>query len=135
MPRNEWRAFRCALFAALDAAFPLEHCPTVKTVLRELGKNCFEVDLAIAGRAEPSGAIDPRLKTTVYALAAAGTELGVLYVKHFDSVVIEVDEFEIIELLQDEMAWIEQNVAAGMIFQALQKHFKGDAVVQILARV
>src|SRR5213076_141037 len=58
MPRNEWRAFGCALFAALDAAFPFEHGPTVKTVLRELGKNCFEVDLAIAGRAEPSGAVD-----------------------------------------------------------------------------
>src|SRR5438046_9095084 len=123
MPRNEWRAFGCALFAALDAAFPFEHGPTVKTVLRELGKNGFEVDLAIAGRAEPSGAVDPRLKTPVHALAAARAELGVLHVKHLNSVVIEIDEFEIVELLQDEMAWIEQNVAAGMIFRALQTHF------------
>src|SRR5207302_6852812 len=89
--------------------------------------------LAIAGRAEPSGAVDPRLKAAVHALAAARAELGVLYVKHLDSVVIEIDEFEIVELLQDEMAWIEEDVAAGMIFQALQKHFKGDAVVQIFA--
>src|SRR5258707_5938128 len=135
MPRNEWRAFRCALFAALDAAFPFENGPTVETVLRELGKNCFEVYLAVAGRAESSGAIDPGWKAAVHALAAAGAELGVLHVKHFYAVVIEIDEFEIVELVQDEMAWIEQDVAAGMILQPLQKHFEGDAVVQIFAGV
>ena len=36
VPRNEWRAFCGALFAALDAAFPFENGPTVEAVLREL---------------------------------------------------------------------------------------------------
>ena len=45
--------------------------------------------------------------------------------------VIEIEEFEIIELLKNEMAWVKKHVAAWMIADALQKHFESDSVVQI----
>jgi hypothetical protein len=46
--RDKRRAFRRALLAALDAAFPLQHGPAGKIILRQLGKNSGEIDLPIA---------------------------------------------------------------------------------------
>src|SRR3954454_8097160 len=60
---DELRAFRRALLRVLDAALPFEHCPAVVVVLRELGKDAVEVDLAIAERAEAPRALDPGLIT------------------------------------------------------------------------
>src|ERR1700744_683081 len=67
---DEGGAFGGALFRALDTAFPYEDGPAGEIVLRELGKNCGEIDLAVAERAEAAGAIDPGLIATVDALPA-----------------------------------------------------------------
>jgi len=75
------------------------------------------------------------LKAAVDALATGGAELGVLHVEHSDALVIEVEVFEIVELLDYEVAGIEENVAARMIVYALEEHFEGDAVVEIFAWV
>src|SRR6266542_3864131 len=53
--------------------------------------------------------------------------------KHFDSLVIDVDEFKVVELLEDEVTRVEQNIATLVSAQPLQKHLKTDAVVQIFA--
>src|SRR6476646_6301464 len=88
--RNERRAFLCALLAILDAALPFEYRPTRIVVLRELGKYCAEVDLPVAQRSESPGTLDPGLIAAINPLASAWTELRVLYVKHFDPLVIDV---------------------------------------------
>ena len=132
---DEGGALGGALLGALDAALPFQYGPARKIVLGELREDSFEVDLAIAQRAESSGAIDPGLKAAVDALAACRKELGILHVKHFNAVVIEVDVFEIVELLDDEVARIVEEVAARVIVEALEKHFEGDAVVEIFAGV
>ena len=40
---------------------------------------------------------------------------------------------EVIELLQDEMAGVEEDVGARMIADAVEKHFEGRAVVEVFA--
>ena len=46
---------------------------------------------------------------------------------------IDVDELEIIQLLQDEMAWVVQDVTALVSADMFQKHFKSYTVMQIFA--
>src|SRR5882757_7347365 len=48
VPLDEGSAFGRALFAALDAALPLEHRPAGVVVLRQLREDGGEVDLPIA---------------------------------------------------------------------------------------
>ena len=75
------------------------------------------------------------MKAAVDTLTTGRAELGVLDVKHFDALVIEVDVFEIVELLDHKVAGVEKDVAARVIVHALEEHFEGDAVVEIFARV
>src|ERR1700689_180445 len=63
--RDEGGAFGRALFGALDAAFPFQDGPAGEIVLRQLGENCGEIDLAVAERAETAGAINPYLIAAV----------------------------------------------------------------------
>src|SRR5262245_56316905 len=60
-------------------------------------------------------------------------ELRVFYVKHLDAFVIDVNVFQIVELLQDEVAGIVKNIAALVPANGLGENFEGDAVVQVLA--
>src|SRR5438270_12672025 len=53
--------------------------------------------------------------------------------KHFYPLMIEVDEFKIVELLQNEVAGVIEDVAAFVPPQPIQKHFKADAVMKIFA--
>src|SRR5581483_1869584 len=133
MPRNERCAFFGALVAALQAAFPLEHRPSVKVVLSKLRKNSSEVDLAIAQRAKASHARNPGLITAVNSLAAARAKLRIFHVKHLDSRVIDIDEFQIVELLQHEMAGIKKDIAALVAAKPVEKHLEGHSVVEVLA--
>ena len=55
--------------------------------------------------------------------------------KHPDALVIDVDEVQVVELLQHEVAGIVQDIAARVVVHALQEHLEGDAVVQILTRM
>src|SRR5260370_11795428 len=131
VPRNKRRAFPRSLLAALQAALPLENRPSVEPVLRQLGKNAAKIYLAVAQRAEAPRALHPRLVSAINALAARWAELRVLHVKHFDSRVINVEKCEVIELLQNKVAGIEQNVAPFVSAHAVQKHIKSNAIVKI----
>lgn len=133
MALDEGSAFGGALFGGLDAAFPFENSPARKIVLSKLGKNGGEIDLAIAGGAEATGAAEPGLIAAVDALAAGGIKFGVFDVKHLDAGVVEINELEVIELLEDEVAGVEQNVGARMIANAIEEHFESSAVVKIFA--
>jgi hypothetical protein len=56
-------------------------------------------------------------------------------VKHLDSVVVEVYVLKVIELLQYEMAWIEEEVAALVPVDEIKKHLEGCTIVQIFPGV
>src|ERR1700740_1419623 len=62
-------------------------------------------------------------------------ELRILDVKHLDALVVKIEVLEIIKLLQNEMARIEENITARMIAHALQKHLERRAIVQVFARM
>lgn len=128
---DEGGALGGALFGGFDAALPFENGPAGEIVLGEFRKDGWEIDLAVAGGAETARALQPRLITAVNALAAGGIKFGVLDVKHFDAGVVEVDELDVVELLEDEVAGVEENVGAGMIADAVEKHFERGAVVEI----
>src|SRR6266480_5256505 len=122
---DELRSFAGAVFGMLETAFPLQHRPAGIIVLGELGEDRLEVHLAVAQRAEPSGAQRPGLEPTVHTLAAGRVELGVLDVEHADALVIEVDILEVVELLQHEMAGIVQEITALVPADAVEKHLEG----------
>src|SRR5262245_54695733 len=81
---DEDRTFARTLLGILDAAFPLQHRPALEAVLRELGEDAAEVDLAVAQRAEASRAVDPGLEPAIDAGAPVRVQLGVLHVEHLD---------------------------------------------------
>src|SRR5260370_40667356 len=110
VPLNKWRPFRRSLLAALDATLPLQHRPSGKIILRQLGKYRPKIHLSIARRPKPSRPIYPRLIATINSLSAARTKLRILHVKHLDPFVIKADEFQIIQLLQHEMARIVKQI-------------------------
>src|SRR5437867_901236 len=132
---DELRSFAGAVLGVLETALPLQHRPAGIIVLGELREDRLEVHLTVAQRTEPSGPIGPRLEPAIHALAAGRIELGVLDVKHANPLVIDVDVFEIVELLQHEMAGIVQDVATLVTADAVEEHFEGHSVMQILARM
>src|SRR5882762_6866943 len=135
MPLNKRRPFRRSLFAAFDAALPLQHRPSRKLILRQLGKYRIEIHLPISRRTKPAGPIYPGLIAPVNALAARRTKLRILHMKHLDAAVIQVDEFQVVELLQHKMARVIKYIAPSMIAHTLQEHFERDPIVQIFAGV
>src|SRR3546814_5255348 len=82
-----------------------------------------------------SGPIDPALIPAIDAGPAVGPEFGILDVKAAYPLVIDVEEREIIELLEHEVARIEQQPCPRVPVHYLQKTLVGRAVVQILAGV
>src|SRR6202521_6311742 len=109
MPLDKWSPFRTSLLAAFDATLPLQYRPSRKVILRQLGKNGAEINLPISRRTKPPGSIYPSLIAPVNALPACRTKLRILHVKHFDAIVIQIDELQIIKLLQHEMARITKH--------------------------
>src|SRR5215217_1948067 len=97
---DELSAFAGTVFGVLDGAFPFQHGPAGKVVLRHLGEDGGEIDLAVAKRAEAPCPVDPALVAAINALAAGRIELGILDVEHLDPLVIDVDVVQVIELLQ-----------------------------------
>src|SRR5579871_6663059 len=101
---DELRAFARRDFGMLQAAFPFVNGPAREIIGRKLREDRLEIDLAVAERSIPSGALEPSLVAAIDALLRGGIELGVLDVEHLDPVVIGVDEAEIVHALLDEVA-------------------------------
>ena len=135
MRGDELRALARAVLGMLQAALPFQDRPAGVVVAGEPGEDAAEVDVAVAERAEPPGAAQPGLEARVHALPGAGVELGVLDVERLDPLVVDVDEAEVVELLQQEMAGVVVDAAARMIADPLEEHLEGGAVDQVLARV
>jgi hypothetical protein len=131
----ERRTFSRSLFAALDTTLPFENRPAGEVILRKLRKNGGEIHLAITKRSETARPRNPGLIPAINSLPPARPELCVFHMKHFYSTVIDINEFEIIKLLENEMAGIVQNIAAFVPSNSLQKHIEAYAVMQIFAGV
>src|SRR5262245_49752173 len=65
---DEPGALARAVLRMLETAFPLQHGPAREVVLRELGEDRLEIDLAVAERAEAAGAIGPGLVAAIDSL-------------------------------------------------------------------
>ena len=130
---DERRAFASAVLGMLQAAFPFEHGPGIVIVLGELGEDRAEIDLSVAERAEPAGAVDPALIAAIDADAAGRIELRILHVERLDALVVEIDEGEIVELLQQEMARIVVDARARDGRRPRRRSARSGAVVKILA--
>src|SRR6202042_2085926 len=98
-----------------QAILPLINRPSVEIILGELREDLLEVDLAIAERAISGGAFQPRLISGIEALFPGRSKLGVLHVKAFDAVMVEVDELDVIQSLLDEVAGVIIDRAGGVI--------------------
>ncbi len=135
MVADELGAFARAIFRVLDAAFPFEHGPAFVVIAGELREDALEIHLPVADGAEAAGAFEPGRVARIDALTAGWIELRVLDVEHLDPLVIDVDVVEIVELLQTEMARVEQDVAAPVALHAVEEHLERRAVEQVFARV
>jgi hypothetical protein len=124
-----------AVLRVLQAALPLQHCPAREIVLRELREDRLEVDLAVPERPEPTGPIDPVLVAAVHAAARTGAKLRVLDVEDADARVVSVDEAQVVDLLQQQVARVVQDLRARVVIHHVEEALEGRAVVQILARV
>ena|ERR1700682_241143 len=133
MTGDEGGTLSRSLLGTLYTAFPLHHGPAAEAVLRQLRKDTGEIYLPVTQRAEAPSPFDPGLVTAVDTLPARGMKLRIFYMEHLDAIVIEIEELQTVELLQHEMAGIEQHVASGMLLDPLQEHLKGDAIVQVFS--
>ena len=82
-------------------------------------KIAAEIDLTVAERAEAARAFDPWRIAGIDALPSVRIELAVLDVKRLDPLVVDVDEFEVVELLQHEVRRIVVDGAALVPLQRL----------------
>src|SRR5204862_1522143 len=105
---DEGRALGGSLLRRLEAALPLEHRPTLVVVLHELREDLLPVHLSVSRGAEATSAIFPVLIPAVHAGPSIRAEFGVLHVKGLDTLVIQLEVLDVVELLQHEVAGIEE---------------------------
>src|SRR5690606_11084593 len=132
---DEFGALARAVFRVLDGAFPFQHGPAREIILRHLGEDRGEIDLAIAQGAEAPYPVDPALIAGIDALTPTRVELGILDLEKLDALVVNIDEIEIIELLQHHVAGIVEDVGARAIVDPLKEHLESHAVEQVLAEM
>ena len=104
-------------------------------MLRQFREDGAEVDLPIAQRTEAPGPIDPILVAAVHTLPPVGAELGVLDVEGLDARVVDVDEGQVVELLQHEVARVVKDARARVVVHCGEESFEGYTVMQVFARV
>src|SRR5271163_649174 len=132
---DELSALARAVLRVLEAAFPFEHRPGRVAVLRQLREDAAEIDLPIAERAETARPLDPWRIAGIDALPSGRIELAVLDVKRLDPLVVDVDEFEIVELLQHEVRRVVVDRTALVAADRVEEALEGRAVEQVLSRM
>src|SRR5271166_789700 len=133
--RDELGPLARPVLRVLETALPFEHRPGRIAVLRHPGEDAGKIDLPVAERAEAPCPLDPRRIARIDALASRGIELGVLDVKRLDPLVIDVDEFEIVELLQQEVRRIVVDRTALVSLDRVEEALEARPVEKVLARV
>ena len=118
-----------------ETILPLVDRPSVEIVFGELREDLVEVDLPVAERSVTSRALEPWLVPGIEALFAGRAKLGVFDVKALDTLVVDVDERDIVQPLLDEVARVIVDVASRMIADGGQESLECLAVKNVLARV
>src|SRR5579859_5078598 len=117
---DESGSFARALYGILDAAFPFQHRPAVKAVLRQFGEDALEIDLPVARTAETSGAILPVLVAAVDARTRRRMVFGVFDVEGFNVIFVDIQVADIVQALQHEMRRVVQDVGARVVARRRQ---------------
>ena len=132
---DEGRALGSRDLGMFEAILPLVDRPSVEIVFRELREDLVEVDLPVAERAVAGGTFQPRLVPGIEALFAGRAKLGVFHVKALDTLMVDVDERDIVQSLFDEVARVIVDVASGMIADRGQELLERFPVENVLAGV
>src|SRR5690242_6247795 len=112
---DEARALGGSLVRILQAALPFQRRPAVEAVARQAAENAAKIDITVAKTAEASGAVEPLGIAAIDPAAGADIEFGVLDVKGADPRVVAVDEAEIVDVLQAQMAGVVEDFRARML--------------------
>src|SRR4029077_16920996 len=118
-----------------EAILPLVDRPSVEIVFRELREDLVEVDLPVAEGTVAGSTFKPRLISGIEALFPGRAKLGVFHVKALDTLMVDVDERDVVKSLLDEMAGVIVDVAAGMIADRGQESLERFPVENVLAGV
>ena len=94
------------------------HSSTV-SVLREFAEDGAKINLPVAERAEAPSPVDPGFEAAVHTLAPSWPELGILHMEGLDAVVIQIDVFQVVKLLQHKMTGVIQQAGALVLPGAL----------------
>src|SRR5262245_17351290 len=135
VPGDERRSFPRSLLGTLDTALPLQDGPAVEARLGQQREHALEIDLPIAQGAEPAGSLRPRLVAAVDPHPAAGPELGVLDMEAGDALPVELDELQVIELLQQQVARVVVDARGRVVPCVLQEQLEGGAVEEVRPRM
>src|SRR5579863_4222832 len=130
---DEVGALARPVLGVLERAFPLEHGPGRIAVLGHLGEHAAKIDLPVAERAEAARPLDPRRIARIDALPAGRIELAVLDVERLDPLMVDVDEFEVVELLQYEMRRVVVDRATLVALDRIEEALERRSVEQVLA--
>jgi hypothetical protein len=132
---DEFCAASRSIFRVLDAIFPLENSPSWVITLGEFAEDRTEVHLSVAKRAEASGTFRPTLVASVRSASAIRAELGILRMECADERMVYVDELEIVEMLQHEVARVIKNASTRVLPGSFKEVLKRHPVVEIFTRV
>ena len=86
-------------------------------------------------RPEPAGPLRPGLVAAVDADPAVGPKLGVLDVEAGDPRAVKMDELQVVELLQHEVARVVVDARGRMIPRLFEEHLERGPVEEVGARV
>src|SRR5678815_4013542 len=128
---DDFRPLPRGVLWILQAAFPLVNRPTGKIVFGELRENGTKIHLTIPKRPVARRPLQPRLVSRVHPLPATRIELRVFHMKALDSLVVDVDELQVVQTLLDEVAGVIVDVAARVIVDFLQEPLEGHAIKEI----
>src|ERR1700733_4281737 len=135
MVANEGRTLARSVFRMLQGAFPFHDRPTGEVILGQLAEDAAEVNLAISQGTKAPRPVDPILVSAIDTGSTRRIKLGVLHVEGTDALMVDVEEGEVVELLQYEVAGIVQNICPWMGADCCQEALEGDSVVKIFARM
>src|SRR5690606_29343536 len=107
---NEWCSLCRTLLWMLDGAFPLQYSPSAVIVLRKFAKYSCKINLPVSQRSESACSLDPTLVSAIHALLACWVKFSILHMEHLDSLMVEINELEVIQALKHKVAWIIQDV-------------------------
>src|SRR5262245_24792926 len=121
---NEAGAIAGAVLGMFKATFPFQRGPAAVVILGEFGEDQAEVDIAVAWRAKPAGALQPVDVSRVDPRLGASIPFGILDVKGHDALVVDVKESTVVDMLQEEVRGIIEDTRCRVLPMTPRKRSK-----------